>query len=376
MKSSSCQAGARLRTASALLATALILPWAAAPASVGPPVEPGLGLNDIVVIGTHNSYKLAIPSAVAAAMGDRARPLDYAHRSLAEQLQAGARQLELDVYHDPQGGRFAEPARFRAAGLALEPARLRALKQPGFKVFHAPDSDVLSSCVLLIDCLREIRDWSKSRPDHVPILLMFNTKTDRSSAPGGVDALPFDAAAFDALEAEIRSVISDTMLITPDKVQGKRATLREAVTQDGWPTLAMSRGKVVFALDEPPERVATYRGERKNLEGRVFFVNAPEDSPVAAYLTLNDPLAQHERIRNAVKAGFLVRTRADAATSEARVNDVRRRDAAFASGAQYISTDYMWPDPRFPGGYQVRLPQIALCNPVTAPQKCGPEGLE
>jgi hypothetical protein len=94
--------------------------------------------------------------------------------------------------------------------------------------------------------------------------------------------------------------------------------------------------------------------------------------PAAAYLTLNDPLKEADRIRRAVQAGFVVRTRADADTAEARVNDVRKREAALASGAQYISTDYLWPDPRFPGGYQVRLPNgaAAICNPVRKPTAC------
>ena len=77
-------------------------------------------------------------------------------------------------------------------------------------------------------------------------------------------------------------------------------------------------------------------------------------------------------------AGYLVRTRADADTKESRFNDTRRREAALASGAQYVSTDYLWPDPRFPGGYQVRLPGgvVARCNPVRRPDGCPAGDLE
>jgi hypothetical protein len=44
---------------------------------------------------------------------------------------------------------------------------------------------------------------------------------------------------------------------------------------------------------------------------------------------------------------------------------------AFASGAQYISTDYFDPDPRF-GGYQVRFAEngSARLNPVRAATAC------
>ena len=68
------------------------------------------------------------------------------------------------------------------------------------------------------------------------------------------------------------------------------------------------------------------------------------------------------------------RSRADADTKEARVNDTSRREAALKSGAQWVSTDYLWPDPRFPGGYRARLAGGAatLCNPVRKPAGCGP----
>ncbi|SEN03371.1 Phosphoinositide phospholipase C, Ca2+-dependent [Sphingomonas gellani] len=344
--------------AALLLATTTVA--AQEPATDGP-----TRINDIAVIGTHNSYKLPMPAAtmmkiraVDPAMADA---LDYSHRTLVEQLDAGARQLEIDVNHDPQGGHYAAGSR---------DARLR---RPGFKVLHIPGIDNSSSCVLLRDCLSIIRRWSDAHPRHVPILLMFNAKDERNAARGGIDALPFDAAAFDALDAEIRSVMPPAKLVTPDDVQGRYPTLREAVLANNWPTLEASRGKFLFALDEPPAKVAVYRGARTSLEGRVFFINTDEASPAAAYLTLNDPIRDGDRIRRDVAAGYLVRTRADANTREARANDTAPRDAALAGGAQYVSTDYLWPDPRFPGGYRVQPPggMVARCNPVRRPAGCG-----
>jgi hypothetical protein len=338
-------------------------------------MDANLKLNDLMSVGTHNSYKTEIPPAVLALLradGKTHNGLDYRHRPLLEQLDAGARQIEIDVYYDPQGGRFSDPILARRAGVVLEPARLAALAKPGFKVMHVPDIDVLSPCPTLIGCLQVIRGWSLKHPDHTPILLMFNAKTDRSLV-GGVGALPFDETAFDALDREIRSVIPARQLITPDDVQGRYPTLREAVLHDNWPTLGQSRGKVLFALDEGAEKVAAYRGKRASLEGRVFFVNTDEASPAAAYLTLNDPIAEPDRIRRDVQAGFIVRTRADADTVEARANDARRREAALSSGAQWVSSDYFWPEPRLANGYQVRLPkgEITVCNPVRAAARCG-----
>ena len=101
-----------------------------------------------------------------------------------------------------------------------------------------------------------------------------------------------------------------------------------------------------------------------------MFVNAPEDSPAAAFLVLNET-TDNPRIAADVAKNFLVRTRADADTVEARSNTTARRDAALASGAQYVSTDYMHPDTRF-GPYQARMPAgvIAACNPQRRPERC------
>jgi hypothetical protein len=103
-----------------------------------------------------------------------------------------------------------------------------------------------------------------------------------------------------------------------------------------------------------------------------MFVNTDESSPAAAYLTLNEPLQDASRIREAVEQGFIVRTRADADTIEARDGKTERRETALRSGAQYVSTDYMQPDPRF-GKYSVQLPDgvTTVCNPVRAKRRCG-----
>jgi hypothetical protein len=338
-------------------------------------MDENLHVNDLLSIGTHNSYKAAIPDAELVQLRARSSRagtvLDYSHPPLTEQFDAGARQLELDVYYDPHGGRFADPLAPRSLGQRLAAATTAELTKPGFKVMHIPDFDFRSVCIRFVTCLQEIEAWSDAHPDHVPIAILINAKDDSPLGTSGATIAKFDDAAFDALDAEIASVFSDDDLITPDQVQGKHATLREAVLAGGWPKLRDARGRIFFALDDAPKKVATYRGERRSLEGRRMFVNVEESSPAAAYITLNEPLQDAQRIRAAVEAGFIVRTRADADTLEARAGTTDRRAAALSSGAQYVSTDYMRPDARFPG-YSVRLPDGAttICNPVRAETKC------
>jgi hypothetical protein len=334
-------------------------------------MDANLRINDIQLIGTHNSYKQPMAPELLAAHRLRdpvgADGLDYGHRPLGEQLDRGVRGLELDIFHDPQGGRYSH------ASLPAE--QRRAMRQPGFKVMHLSDIDYRSSCQPFAECLRIVRAWSLAHPRHLPIMILINAK-DGAAAPGAVPPLPFDAAAFNALDAEIRSVFPAGSLIEPRQVQGDRPSLHEAIRSGGWPTLAHARGRVLFVLDESPAKVALYQRTRSG--NGAMFINSPDESAAdAAYRTLNDPLADAARITAAVGDGHLIRTRADADTREARRNDARRREAAFASGAQIVSTDYIEPERRF-GDYQVRLENdaIARCNPRRAAGKCAGLAIE
>ncbi|MFT4252009.1 MAG: Ca2+-dependent phosphoinositide-specific phospholipase C, partial [Caulobacter sp.] len=225
-----------------MLGLMTMMAMAAAPDAAAP-----LRMNDLQAVGTHNSYKQAIPADELAAMvAARGRPvlaLDYAHRSLAEQLDAGARQLEIDVVADPAGGLYARPLTALGKGVVLPPRVAEALARPGFKTLHMPDVDFRSSCVTFIECLAQIRAWSDAHRHHAPILILLNAKEGAATVPGGVTPPVFDEKTFDALDAEIRGVFGPDRLIDPDLVRGKKATLREAVLAGGWPTLEAARGK-------------------------------------------------------------------------------------------------------------------------------------
>lgn len=340
----------------------------------------GLALVDVQAVGSHNSYKRAIPPAelalIAQASPEAGLALDYSHIPLADQLDMGLRQLELDVFHDPEGGRFGDPAlaRLTAGQDSAVVYDAAGMDAPGFKVLHTQDIDPRSHCASFVACLETIRAWSQDNPDHVPLLVLVNLKTGRLGIPGTVDALDFDAAAFDALDAELRSVFDPASLVTPDDVRAEAGTLREAVLAGNWPSLDTARGRLIFALDTGEANVATYLRGTASLEGLPMFVNSiSPDAPHAAYFTMNDPVGEGDLIGRRVAAGFLVRTRADADTKEARTGDTARREAAFRSGAHYISTDYYRPRSEW-SDYAVSLPggAPARCNPVRRGADCAP----
>jgi hypothetical protein len=343
-------------------------------ASLEPTAPTGLHMNDIQTVGTHNSYKVAIPPAELAMMVAHdagAKALDYSHMPLKAQLDLGMRQLEIDFVYDPEGGRYAHPKLPQISGIAYDAT---GMNKPGFKVLHMPDVDVRSHCATFVMCLTQIREWSEAHPNHVPILIMMNAKDGKPSMEGGVALLDYDGKAFDALDAEIRSVFGADRLITPDMVRGSAKTLRQGVLAGGWPKLEAARGRVFFALDEGPEKVKVYMRGHASLEGLPIFVNSiSEDADHAAYFTLNNPREDFARIQKDVKAGFIVRTRADDSTTEARINDLTRFAIALKSGAQYISTDYPTARVDF-SPYTVRLPDNvpARCNPVRLAANCQP----
>ncbi|NOX50186.1 MAG: hypothetical protein GXP16_06560, partial [Gammaproteobacteria bacterium] len=189
-----------------------------------------------------------------------------------------------------------------------------------------------------------------------PIWISFNAKDQY------IEGLPnpdkFTAKVLMAMDTIIMDELAG-QLVTPADVLGRN-----------WPKLRTARGKFLLILDEGGDKRDHYLD---NWRARPMFALAPEDHPASAVMVINDPLGHGSEISRLVKAGYLVRTRADADTVEARSNDTRRREAAFSSGAHAISTDYYLPAHHFGNDYQVHFPEVVRCNPKTTSSNCGVE---
>ncbi|MEA3019353.1 MAG: hypothetical protein QOI47_877 [Actinomycetota bacterium] len=217
---------------------ALVIVASACSGTKATSIDETVRMNQIQVLGSHNSYHVGMPDDVfelvhtfSAASADA---LDYHHRPLAEQLaKLGARQIELDVYADPDGGRFADRHIMAALGKPIA-SGIAALDRPGFKVMHTAEIDFTSSCITFVECLRQVRTWSDATPRHLPVMILVEAKNDPSPDPanlGFVRPIPIGGPELDALDVEIHSVFTRTQLVVPADVG-----------TSGWPTLAAARG--------------------------------------------------------------------------------------------------------------------------------------
>jgi hypothetical protein len=356
-----------------LLCTALVL-TAGVPAAAARAVR----INQIQSVGTHNSFHVE-PSPAEKALRSGSglvdeTTLEYSFAPLWWQFdRQDVRQVELDLWADPQGGAYAAPRlRTLAGGESYSPEMAR----PGIKVLHVQDYDYRTTCLTFVDCLREIKRWSDAHRGHVPIAILLELKD--AALPAQIPAtvpLPWTSQRMDEMDAEIRTVFPRRGIVAPDDVRGSRKTLEAAVRHGGWPTLADSRGKLLFLMDNGEPYRSRYLAGHLGLRDRLLFTNSVPGQPDAAFIKENDPTgANLNRIRGEVRRGYVVRTRADADTREARADDPRRRDQALASGAQWVSSDYPAPGiaARFGSGYRIRLPnhRPARYNPVNAPRRC------
>jgi hypothetical protein len=295
----------------------------------GSSTEVVLKMNEFQAKATHNSYHLAKPFFPSDS-------LNYNHKPLDVQLESqGVRAFELDLHFDSSNRRF--------------------------DVYHIA-SDNGSTCPRLSDCLQKLKSWSDAHRGHHPFFIQLEVKDSFAA----VDA----NAYYSALEAEILKTWPQERLITPDLVKGSSPSLREAIVERGWPVMDSMRGRALFFISAPDDHRNFYTRGGTNLAGRLLFVAAGSTLPYSAILVMDDPKAEGARIREAVKAGFVVRTRADADLKEPRANDVSRWEAALASGAQLVSTDFPAKDPNYE--YIVTIPggSPSRCNPVLAIPSC------
>jgi len=334
-------------------------------------VPDSLRINQVQVLGSHNSYRtktdqdifdvlLSLQTALPASL--QILELDYTHIPLQDQFyDYGVRQIELDLYLDPNGGAFYNRKGYGMVQKKSNASNVEALNLPGIKIMHIPDVDFNTNYISFKDALKDVKAFSEQNPNHLPITILLEMKTetidDYLPNLGFSTALPWDLTAFLTMESEILDVFSKDDIIKPDDIRKNETTLRAGVLNYGWPTVGESRGKVMFVFSNLSNQNNIYRTNAPSLENRLCFTNTGPNNDDAAFLMYNNAINQYDQIVQAVADGFIVRTRTDVGTIEARNGDYTTFNAALASGAQFLSTDYYKADsrPEFKN-YSVSMP--------------------
>lgn len=308
-------------------------------ATLGAASAEELRMNQVQVLGTHNSYHIAPDPAViktAMAFDKGAAGWDYTHPPINEQLDAGLRSFEIDLN----------------------------LMDGKIHVFHVPLLDQKSTCPLFTDCLSNVLAWSQANPGHLPISLLLEIKEDYALWNKSVGA--WTASDLAQLDAEVRQVIPEDKLITPDLVRGTHPTLEAAVLAGNWPKLSEARGKIFLAIHEQGRLRDLYLENSPTLEGRPCFIRSEPGAPYSAFIVADGP--NDPKIPGWVRAGYYIRTRAD--SGAAKGIDARAQ-AAFDCGAQIVSTDYPIGHPHVKPEQQIGFDGKGYrCNPVNSPGDC------
>lgn len=307
----------------------------------------GIRMNQMQALGTHNSYH-----TYPAPPLDGVLSLDYFEDPLDVQLQdQGVRQFELDVNVADDGSEK-------------------------FHVIHVQGLDTGTTCLQFVDCLTTIRTWSLAHPQHAPLAILLELKNNDFNLPAPYRA--WVAADLDRLDTVIRSVFTEDQMFTPDDLRGAHATLPEAIAKDGWPEIDAVRGKVSFLMDNGGTFRSWYRDGHPALAGRILFTNASPGADDAAFIERNDATGSFADIQSLIAQGYVVRSRADSDTVQARNNDTSTREAALASGATWVSSDYVVPGRSFGNDYVVAIPggTPARCNPINSPSWCTSDLIE
>jgi hypothetical protein len=322
-------------------------------------------LNEIRILASHNSYKkypnpkvLRFLSRFKKQLGPSNDPiqLDYGHLPLSRQFdEYGVRGIEIDINYDPKGGLYSK----RKLNLFIPGIRQRIkderMEEPGFIVLHIADVDYETNYLTLKDVLIELKKWSNNHPDHSPLFVNIEAKGNNPGDEskflrklGFRKAIPFDSLAYEKLDEEIFSVLSTENIFSPRDLKGTYSSIHNRLQKENWPFLQECLGKIIFILEGSNKHL--YR--QNNFDRPMFVYGNPNDVNTA-FVLQNDPVGKELEILEMTKK-FIVRTRSDAGTIEARKNDYTRFHSAWKSGAQIISTDYYMPDLRF-SNYQIKF---------------------
>ena len=279
----------------------------------------GVKLNEIAVMGTHNSYQLLgtlpkrglMKTLQIISFGAVENKAVFEMDTFTEQLEQGIRNLEIDIETVDDEGDVS------------------------FIVTHKAIIDNVSSAYNLAKGLEEIAMWSDNNPGHLPVYLLIEPKDD---VPSINNMKNFSLEYALELDKVLRQVLGDR-LFTPQQVMGDYESFEEMRKADGWPTLKESAGKIIVLL-HTCDVTQKYIDTDTSIKTQAMFpmlLFGDIDKPYAAFILDNDPVIASENNKKTVdENNLMVRTRAD---DYPDFSDERYKSADNC-GSHIITTDY------------------------------------
>lgn len=300
----------------------------------------GVKLNEIAVLGTHNSYqRLAVfPKRCLLNLvniitfGKVKNESTFELDTVTQQLEQGIRNLEIDIETVDNEGDIR------------------------FIVTHDPIFDNATTCYDFEKALEEIALWSDHNPGHIPVYLLIEPKGDVPSVKNMKSFTIDYAIEFDKV---IRRALGDKLL-SPDFVLGEYDSFKEMRENDSWPALKDCMGKIAVLLHHN-NITDSYIALDPSIRTQAMFPMLRFehiDLPYTSFILENDPAAAVKNNKISVEEKkVIVRTRADDYSS---FSDEKYK-LAEACGSNIVSTDFpprhIRPeDHTFTlGGYTIRL---------------------
>ena len=279
----------------------------------------GVKINEIAVLGTHNSYQLlATPQKRLfekvrniLSFGDAGGNRNFEMDTYTQQLEQGVRNLEIDIATADDGEKVS------------------------FVVAHKTVTDNVSSAYDFAKGLEEIALWSDNNPNHMPIYLLIEPK-DKPEKVNNIKDFSLEYAF--ELDNVIREVLGDRLL-TPEIVKGDFESFEEMRMADSWPSLKDASGKIMVLL-HPCDVTQEYIDADTSISSQAMFPMLRFENietKYASFILDNEP--EIATVNNSITVDekkLMVRTRAD---NYPDFSDGQYKDTD-SCGSHIITTDY------------------------------------
>lgn len=279
----------------------------------------GVKMNEIAVMGTHNSYQMLATLPKRALMrtlqiisfGAVENKAIFEMDTFTDQLEKGVRNLEIDIVTVDDGDNVS------------------------FIVTHQPILDNVSSAYNFAKAVEEIAMWSDNNPGHLPVYLLIEPKGDVISVNNMKN---FSVEYALELDKVLREKLGDKLL-TPALAMREYESFEAMRNADDWPDLKEAAGKVVVLM-HPCDVTQGYIDTDTSIKTQAMFPMlrfSDIDKSYASFILDNDPEGAVENNKITVnEKRLMVRTRAD------DYPDFSDERYSFAEncGSHIITTDY------------------------------------